>query len=228
VPGPDIGIEKFLAQLALFRELGSAEIERIGRATRQIRAERGAILFHRGDEAAGIHVLVFGQVKLSFTSAQGGEKVVEIIGPGQSFGEAVVFAGKPYPVTATALADLLLLFIEKNAVLREVDGDPQFARRVIAGLCRRIHSLMADLEGYSLSSGTQRVIGFLLSGCGEDATGPLDVLLPTTKGVLSSRLNLTQEHFSRILHELSSRGLIEVQGRAIRVADVERLRGYQP
>jgi CRP-like cAMP-binding protein len=46
------------------------------------------------------------------------------------------------------------------------------------------------------------------------------------KGVIASRLNLTQEHFSRILHDLAALGLIEVQGRRIRVLDLERLRRH--
>lgn len=48
--------------------------------------------------------------------------------------------------------------------------------------------------------------------------------LPTNKGVIASRLNLTQEHFSRILHELSEKGLIVVDGRKIHIPDVEKLR----
>ena len=54
----------------------------------------------------------------------------------------------------------------------------------------------------------------------------LTVTLPTNKGVIASRLNLTQEHFSRILHELSENGLIAVKGRRITIPNVEKLRGY--
>jgi hypothetical protein len=54
------------------------------------------------------------------------------------------------------------------------------------------------------------------------------VTLPTNKGVIASRLNLTQEHFSRILHELSEKGLIVVEGRRIHIPDVEKLRMHDP
>jgi len=49
-------------------------------------------------------------------------------------------------------------------------------------------------------------------------------MLDANKGVIASRLNLTPEHFSRILSELSHQSLIEVQGSEIRILDVERLR----
>ena len=54
----------------------------------------------------------------------------------------------------------------------------------------------------------------------------LSVTLPTNKGIIASRLNLTQEHFSRILHELSEKGLILVKGRKITIPDIEKLRTY--
>ena len=53
----------------------------------------------------------------------------------------------------------------------------------------------------------------------------MSIRLPTSKGTIASRLNLTQEHFSRILNELTSSGLIEVEGRTIHIPDIGRLRG---
>ena len=50
--------------------------------------------------------------------------------------------------------------------------------------------------------------------------------LPTSKAVVASRLNLTPEHFSRILHELAGAGLVSVEGREVVIQDVARLRGY--
>lgn len=225
---PQLSPRAFLANLPLFRELAPENLDRIAAHTRQVRAERGEILFHRGDAVNGFHVLVYGQVKLAFVSAGGDEKVVEILGPGQSFGEAVMFMRRPHVVTAQALVDSLLLYVEREAVYDEIRRDPEFAGRMIAGLSRRLHQLVGDLEAYSMRSGTERVIGFLLSNCGEALPdqGPCDVTLPTTKGVVASRLNLTQEHFSRILHDLSAASLIEVKGRTVQIKDVARLRRH--
>jgi CRP-like cAMP-binding protein len=218
----------FLANLPLFRELAPDNLDRIAAHTRQVRAERGEILFHRGDAVNGFHVLVYGQVKLAFVSAAGDEKVVEILGPGQSFGEAVMFMRRPHVVTAQALVDSLLLYVEREAVYDEIRRDPEFAGRMIAGLARRLHQLVGDLEAYSMRSGTERVIGYLLSNCGQAPPdqGPCDVTLPTTKGVVASRLNLSQEHFSRILHDLTAASLIEVKGRTVQIKDVARLRQH--
>ncbi|HTH39709.1 MAG TPA: Crp/Fnr family transcriptional regulator [Rhodocyclaceae bacterium] len=178
----------------------------------------------------GFHVVVYGQVKLFLPSVQGNEKVVEIIGPQQSFGEAVMFLGKPYPVSAEALADTLLLHVSRESILGLLETDTSFARRLLAGLSMRLHSLLLDVESYSLRSSTQRVIGFLLqhSDAGEaESAEVLNLTLPTSKQVIASRLNLTPETLSRIFSELTARDLIEVQGRAIRILDVPRLRNFE-
>src|SRR5690606_7010187 len=151
------------------------------------------------------------------------EKVVELVGPGYSFGEAVMFANKPYIVTATALEDSMLLHVAREAILTELARTPGFALKLLAGLSRRLHGLMGDVEGYTLNSGTQRVIGYLMKESMED--GDI-VTLHATKMVVASRLNLTPEHFSRILHDLADQELIQVQGKHIVILDVERLRHY--
>jgi CRP-like cAMP-binding protein len=76
-----------------------------------------------------------------------------------------------------------------------------------------------------MHSGAQRVIGYLLRDAEQAAQGgEANVSLPVNKGVVASRLNLTPQHFSRILHELSEAGLLSVEGRIIHIADVAKLR----
>jgi CRP-like cAMP-binding protein len=221
-----VRVQDFLGTLPLFRELAPEEIDRIAAATAQVRAPAGTILFRRGEPCAGFHVIVYGQVKLAFGTADGAEKVLEILGPGASFGEAVMFLDRPYVVTAEALADSLLLGIGKHAVFAELERNPKFARKMLAGLARRLHGLVSDLEAHTLRSGTQRVIGYLLRDLPASAAGPIEVVLATSKGVLASRLDITREHFSRILHELAAGGLIEVRGRTIRILDLAGLRAF--
>jgi len=222
---PQIKTQAFLANLAMFSEMGPAELDRIAATTVPLYFEKGQSIVQCGDACTGFHVVVYGQVKLAFTSPQGVEKVLEIIRPGQTFGEALMFLDKPYLVFAQALADSMLLHVAKHAVFEELGPNP-FGRRMIAGIARRLHGLVRDVEAYTLRSGQERVIGYLLAELPESVTsGAAEVRLTPGKSVLASRLNMTPEHFSRILHDLAEAGLIEVNGRSIRVPDVARLRG---
>jgi CRP/FNR family transcriptional regulator, dissimilatory nitrate respiration regulator len=221
-----IKTQAFLANLPMFSEMCLEELDRVAAATVPIYAPKGQAVFQCGDPCTGFHVVVYGQVKLGFTSPQGIEKVVEIVSPGQSFGEALMFLDSPYIVFAQALSDSMLLHVAKHAVLDELERDAGFARRMLSGLSRRLHGLVRDVESYTLRSGQERVIGYLLADVA-DATGngkPVEVRLTPGKSVIASRLNMTPEHFSRILHELAASGLIRINGRAIGIPDLDRLR----
>jgi len=214
----------FLSKLPLFSDLAPEDLDFLAERTREIKASRGDMLFQRGDPCTGFHTVVYGQVKLAFTSPGGAEKVVSIVGPGQSFGEALMFMEKPYIVYAQALTDAMLLHVAQSAVFEALERDRMFARRMLAGLSRRLHGLITDVEAYSLHSGTQRVIGYLLK---DDAADGHTIELQVQKTVIASRLNLTPEHLSRILADLHARRLIEVDGKRITLLDIERLRDYE-
>lgn len=221
---PALQIQSFLSSVPLFHEFGADDIGRLAAHTRMLRLGRGEVLFHCGESPRGLYLVAHGQIKLVFRSPRGDEKVVEVFGAGQSFGEELVFEPRPYPVSALALDDALVMCIGTQALLPKLATDPTLAARVIAKLCCRIHALMKDLEACSMRSSRQRVVGYLLADCEPGALGAHAMRLPTAKGVVASRLSITQEHFSRILHDLSAQALIEVQGRLIRIPDVPRLR----
>ena len=221
-----LNIAALLSHVPLFSGLDTGEVARIARGTREIHVNKGDILFHKGDSPTGFYLVVYGQVKLAISSSQGSEKVVDILSQGQTFGEAVMFMERPYMVYAQALKDSQLLLIAKSAILDELEKDPKLGRKMIASLSMRLHHLITDVEAYSLHSGRQRIIGYLLRETTDTDATALTITLPTSKGVIASRLNLTQEHFSRILHELTEAGLIVVEGRRITIPDVPKLRAY--
>jgi len=220
-----IRIQDFLSKVPIFQSLSNDELDNLAPTTTQLHVSRGEVIFKQGDPCLGFHTVMYGRVKLMLTSPVGDEKVVRLIGPGGSFGEALMFMDRPYIVSAQALEDTLLLHVAKDALLTEMDRHPALSRKMIASLSQRLHGLMADVEAYSLRSGAQRVIGYLLKGDGQE---PLNQFrLATSKAVIASRLNLTPEHFSRILRELSDQKLLQVKGREITILDIKRLQDYQ-
>lgn len=222
---PDrVDIASIIGRLPLFLQVSPAQIQQIAAESRERRLAKGEMLFQKGDAARGFFVVVWGQIKLAFPSPQGNEKVVQVIGPRQSFGEAVMFMDHPYPVFAEAVTDAMVLHIPRKMVIDLIERDTSFALSMLAGLSIRLHSLVHDVESYSLRSSTQRVIGYLLQQCPPEGKGEVEVSLPTSKQVIASLLNLTPETLSRIFHDLSDSGLIEVRGKQIKVPDLRLLR----
>ena len=57
--------------------------------------------------------------------------------------------------------------------------------------------------------------------------GPVTVTLPVSKATVASRLSLTPEYFSRVLHDFEAKGLVQIDRREIRIPDPQRLADYR-
>ena len=221
-------IPRYLANLPLFEEIAPADLQRLAQGCRLRNFSRGENIFSVGMPCEEFHVTITGQVKLFALSPSGQEKVIELAGPGISFAEALVFTGKPYIINAQALSESIVLSVGKAAVVREIEDDPRFAMRMLAGISRRLHGLVHDVQAYSLHNGMQRVIDYLLHPLEENpaTSSALKVSLPVSKATIASRLSLTPEYFSKVLRELEEKGLIEMDKRDIRIVDALRLQSY--
>ena len=217
----DIAVTELLANVALFKHLDAASRARIAAHTTKVRLRRGDAVFQRGEKPAGFFVVVFGEIALIAQGARG-PRLSGIVGPGRSFGEPVMFLGKPYIVDARAQTDALLLRVPKDAVFAEVDSNPAFAHRMIAGLAARIEALVRDNDTIAGGTAQERLVAYLLRSAGV-REGPATVTLSTSKVALASQLALTAEHFSRILHDLARRKLLRVEGRRIEIPDARAL-----
>lgn len=225
-------LPRYLSMLPLFQEMQPAELQRLAQGSQLREFARGADIFRIGDPCNEFHVTVSGQVKLFAISPAGQEKIIELVGPGNSFAEALMFMERPYIINAQALTDTLMLSVSREAVLREIGNDPRFCMRMLAGLSRRLHGLVNDVQAYALHSGVERVIGYLMRDLpeGESQSSnqgqPQCVTLPVSKAAIASRLSMTAEYFSRVLHELEAQGLIEINKRDIQIMDPGKLARY--
>ena len=215
----EIDIRQLVRHQPLFQELDDSQIARLMLGVREIRAEKGTDLFRRGDPCDGMYVMVFGRCKLFVTSAQGSEKVIEIVHAGQSFGEAVMFLRRPYPLSAQLLEDSMVLHVSEKVISDAIEQDPAFARHLLAGLSLRLHTFVQDVERYSIENPLQRVAGYLLELTNDPQAEHFTVTLPVYKNLIASRLSLAPETFSRVLHQLMDAGFLSVDGKDITVSN---------
>jgi len=215
-----------LKAMPLFRQLDQQLVAHIASSARYISLKKEQFIFCKGDACKGIYIVVLGTLRLFFLSAEGKEHVVRILGPGQSFAEAVALNNKPCPVNVQALSEAAALLIPKEVVFDILVKDPQCALSMMAGLSLRLHQLITQIEALTLNSGVQRVIGYLLQHEKDSDTADRMISLPVSKTVIASLLNLTPESFSRVLRTLCEDNLIEVDKRNIRVLDLKGLRSY--
>ena len=183
------------------------------------RLKRGGVVCRRGEWLECFYGVVYGQVKLVLRADSGEEKVLRIVGPGETFGEALVFRPRPNPVDAISVSDALVIAFPAQPVNELVDHDPGFARALLASLSERMHSLVGEIEAGTLLSARQRIASYLLTLTASAGR----VRLPVTKTLIASHLGVTKETFSRLLREFADHGLIVVDNRDIKLHDRARL-----
>ena len=207
-----------LANLPMFRRTPRTQLEKLARQARVQYAQRGELIARCGERPPGLMAVGYGLVKLSLKGASG--QVLRLVGPGETFAEAVLFLDEPLPLDATALSDTLLVILPAAPLLELIDRDPSFARALLASLCQRLHALIADFEAATQHGARERLAAYLdaLAEPGTDVAQ-----LPAAKTVVAARLGVAKETLSRLLHQFAEEGLITVQRRSIRLLDRERL-----
>ena len=221
------GSDGFLAEHPLFKHLAKKDLALLVAASRLRRLQKAQLLFEKDDPARGLYIVVSGHVMLAISTPQGGRKVLDIFGRQQSIGEAEVAMNSRYPYFAEAVDDAEVIEVELGAVQALLDKDRNFARDLMQRMGSRQLALVHDVESYTLRSGAERVIGYLLQHAHTHAEGRLEVELPATKQLIASLLHITPETLSRIFRDLSQVGLIQVKARRVHIPDVDRLVAYQ-
>ncbi len=203
--------------MPMFRQVARPHLAELARHARVQHVRRGATICRRGESLNCFFGVAYGLVKLALRADGGEEKVLRLVGPGETFGEALVFRERPNPLEAVALADTMLVVFPSQAVIALLEHDMAFARGLLSSLSERMHDLVAEVEASTLLSARQRVASYLESLAADNVNGR--ARLPATKTVIAARLGVTKETFSRLLRELANQGLIEVEKRDIVLLD---------
>lgn len=209
-----------LANLPIFRHTPAALLASLARKSRTLHMPRGATIARRGEELPGLMAVAYGLVKLSLRG-EASEKVLRLVGAGDTFGEAVLFLEKPLPVDISALSDTLLVVVPAEPLRLMIDTEPGFARAMLASMSQRLHALVTDFEAATVHRATERLAAYLVSLV--DPAGPATATLPASKTVIAARLGITKETLSRLLRRFAQEGLIAVGRRQITLLDRERL-----
>ncbi len=223
----------FLRGLNLFRDVPEAALARLALSARRIHLARGNELFRSGEVSEGLHVVSKGQIKVYARADNGQEKVIEVVSAPACLGGSLLLADVTgqggaalrHVSHAAALTEAHLLLLPRAELMAELQADPRLAVCLLAEVSGRLNRLVRDIEAVTLHTAAQRVVSYLLRTSPQAATSACTVSLPASKGTIASLLSVTPEHFSRILHDLQSRGLIAVNRREIVIPDVERLAG---
>jgi len=208
----------------LFAGLSPQQMQRLLTASHVDEYEAGQVLFDRGQPAQFFFIVVDGQVNLVLYSKAGEEKIVDILGPGNSFAEAAMFMEAPgYPVSAVAAVHSQVARFPSRDYLAILRESPETCLRMLGHLSQRLHMRIREIEYLTLESATHRLVRLLEGRLPPGESGRLEITLQESRQELASRLSMKPETLSRILRHLSDAGAIEVHGRVLLVPDRRKL-----
>lgn len=221
---PDVARE--LRRAYLFTDMSEPHLQSLIQGMHEVHLEPGKPLFQHGQPADRFYFLREGLVKLFRLSSEGDEKIIEIMRPGETFAEAVMFMGNVgrYPVSAEAVNESRLYAFEQKALLGLLQDSIDATYGLLGSMSRRLHMLVNQIESLTLQNATYRLVAYLIEEIPRDVKASPEVQLTTPKGVIASRLAIQPETLSRILAKLRQGGLIDVHGNHITVRDVQALR----
>ncbi|OAG28305.1 Crp/Fnr family transcriptional regulator [Thermodesulfatator autotrophicus] len=213
--------KEFLAQTILFKGLSDKHLESISKIAYPKKMRKGELIFQEGDESHGFYIVYAGRVKIYKESPSGKEQIIHLFGPGEPFGEVPVFSGFDFPANALALTDGELLYFPRKEFVGLIKDDPSLALNILGVLSQRLRQLVNMVEALALKEVSERLASYLLY-LGEQAGG--DIFdLGMNKTQLASFLGTSPETLSRMFGRLQKLGLIETQGRQVKILDREGL-----
>ncbi|MEJ5349367.1 MAG: Crp/Fnr family transcriptional regulator [Desulfosoma sp.] len=211
-----------LSHGVLFENLSQEQLTTLAGICSERFYKKGETLFAEGKKAEGFFVVCSGRVKVFKVSFEGREQILHLFDAGNILGEVPMFAGGSYPAHAEALTDVTALFIPRHEFIRLIQKDSGLALTMLAVLARKLRHFTALVESLSLKEVPGRLASYLLYLSERNPTTDT-VDLDLSKTHLAAVLGTIPETLSRIFSKMAAAGLIEMQGRTIRLKDREAL-----
>jgi CRP-like cAMP-binding protein len=208
----------------LFRGLPKATLERIAALGRRRVYEAGGVIFMRGDPGDSLCGVVSGRVRISASRPGGKEVFLNIIGPGDSFGEIALLDGMPRTATATAMMRTELSIIQREQFVSLLGTEPQLAGHLIKLLCSRVRWTAQLMEDSALLSVPARIAKRLLSLAElHGRTTAAGIKLAISQEELAQFLGVSRQIVNQHLQTWKSEGWIQLGRGNVTVANVRSL-----
>jgi len=213
-----------LADVALFAQLPRDALDELTARVRRRRYRRGELIFVQGDPSRGLYIVSEGRVKLSLTSPEGREVILDLLGPGEVFGELALLDGEPRSTDAVAVEPSELLLLDRDEFLTYVRQRPELAIDLLSILARRLRRETQVLQDAAFVDVPARLARTILQVA--EAPSPSGQLLTPrlTQSDLAGMVGTTREALNKWLGFYENQGLIARQHGRITVLQPERLR----
>jgi CRP-like cAMP-binding protein len=214
-----------LERNSLFRDLPRPALDRIAALSSKRTYQPETVIFMRGDPGDALFGVVTGRVRVSTSTSAGKEVILNMMKPGDVFGEIALLDGQPRTATATTISAAQVIVIQRADFLALLKKESQLAVHLIELLCRRVRWTSEQMEDSSLLNVPQRLAKCVLHlASSQGAPTPQGVQIRISQEQLAKFLGLSRQIVNKYLQTWKRKRWIELgRGRLI-VGDERALR----
>ena len=213
-----------LRQHPIFRDLEPEALDQLCRYAKHTVLKRGATLFAKDDPGNSLYGVISGTVKISVSSPDGRNAILNLIGPGGTFGEMSVLDGQPRSADATANTNCEIFVIDRRDFLPFVRSQPALAMKFIELLCERVRRTSEQVEQVILQDLPGRLASALLGLTEKRMPDSESRTIAITQQEVSEMVGMTRESINKQLRAWAMRHWVRLEHGAIVVLDASALR----
>ena len=180
----------------------------------------GAMLFSQGDDADGFYILDSGEIEIGVLSPGGRKLTLEVMTPGEIFGEIGLFAGKR-TASAAAIGKVRLRLVRRSDLMTAIRDEPDLALQFIDVLCERLRVVSEKLEERSFMPLPARLARRLRHL--HDKLAPADGKIRVSQAALADFAGASREAVAKTLAVWKAEGWIDLSRGAVQVLDKDAL-----
>lgn len=219
----------YIKRFNLLMGMSEQEMQRVAAMTRMTRHLRGEMVYLLGDPSLSIYFLKEGRIKITGLSEDGHEVLLDVIGPGEIFGEVGAIQETPRTTSAQALEDSLLCEMHRNDFEALLTTYPKMSLHVLKRVGFRLKKVEAQLLSLICKDVSTRVKEALIDLMDVESTArpnpPFRIGL--TQQDLANLIGASRQETSRALRGLEDSGALQLKYRRIIVTAPNKLRSGQ-
>jgi len=216
--------ERVLRASRLFSSLDPTLVSDLARAASRTRHEKGEYVWHAGGAASQFVVIASGLVKISRSTADGGETILALFGPRESVGDVAVVGAMPYPADAIALTDVELIRVDAATVRGAFSANPSLLSAINMSLIEHTHALQEKIQIMTAGKIDKRLATLLLhlaSRFGDDnGDGTTFVPIRISRSECARLIGATIETTIRTFSRWQRAALVETTEEGFALRDV--------
>jgi CRP-like cAMP-binding protein len=215
-----LSVQTILERNRLFRGLSAAIIAQISALAVRRPYREGTIVFSQGDPGDALYGVVTGRIRISASTREGKEMFLNIMEPGDTFGEIALLDGNQRTASATATESCELMSISRAQFLALLQREPTLAIHLLQLLCQRIRWASGFAEDSALLAVPTRLARRLLSLAKlHGHHSPKGVQLVISQEEMGRFLGISRQAVNQYLQEWRAKGWVDVGRGKVTVLD---------